>query len=376
MEDKVNTRRILTVRSEFGQNGPGTQSLEIAKEMKKRGHYVIFASNGGVMKSEIEKDFTHYTIPTLKITKRDPVSTMKTIRKIRNIIKKEKINTIHAHNAAAAYCAYLASRGLRWKVQITHSVRGMELRPKYQWRNWIYRLYPATFFAVSGFTEKMLLDVGVKSEKIIKTYNGVDISKFDPSKHDGKTIRDEIGISDDVLLIGQVGAFTTNQCGSKGQSVLIEAFADLKKRHNNIALAFVGDGDGLDLCIKKANDLMISDSVFFLGYRRDIPDFQAATNISVLASVVGEMFPNALLEAMAMGNPWVSTILSGIPEMAEDGQCGLLAKPGDAKDLADKIEELIVNKNKRLEMGKNCFDTVREKYTIVKICDKIENCYQ
>lgn len=121
---------------------------------------------------------------------------------------------------------------------------------------------------------------------------------------------------------------------------------------------------------------MISDSVFFLGYRRDIPDFQAATNISVLASVVGEMFPNALLEAMAMGNPWVSTILSGIPEMAEDGQCGLLAKPGDAKDLADKIEELIVNKNKRLEMGKKCFDTVREKYTIVKICDKIENCYQ
>ena len=74
--------------------------------------------------------------------------------------------------------------------------------------------------------------------------------------------------------------------------------------------------------------------------------------------------------------PWVSTILSGIPEMAEDGQCGLLAKPGDAKDLADKIEELIVNKNKRLEMGKKCFDTVREKYTIVKICDKIENCYQ
>ena len=56
----MNTRRILTVRSEFGQNGPGTQSLEIAKEMKKRGHYVIFASNGGEMKSEIEKDFTHY----------------------------------------------------------------------------------------------------------------------------------------------------------------------------------------------------------------------------------------------------------------------------------------------------------------------------
>lgn len=374
----MNTKRILTVRSEFGQSGPGTQSLEIAKEMKRRGHYVIFASSGGLMKPEIEKEFTHYTIPTLEITKRDLVSTMKTISKLRSIIKREKINIIHAHNAAAAYCAYLASRGLRWKVQMTHSVRGMELRPKYQWRNWIYRLYPATFFAVSGYTEKMLLDVGVKSDRIIKTYNGVDISKFDPSRFDGRAIRNEMGISDDILLIGQVGAFTTSQCGSKGQSVLIEAFADLKKRHNNIALAFIGDGDGgdgLDICIKKANDLEISDSVFFLGYRRDIPDFQAAVDISVLASVAGEMFPNVLLEAMAMGNPWVSTMLSGIPEMAEEGKCGLLAKPGDAKDLADKIEELITDKSKRLKMGKKCFDTVREKYTISRICDKIENCY-
>jgi len=61
---------ILQIRSEFRDNGPGTQSLEIAREMKRRGHNTIFASSGGVLAEEIKKEFRHIDIPTLAVNKR------------------------------------------------------------------------------------------------------------------------------------------------------------------------------------------------------------------------------------------------------------------------------------------------------------------
>ena len=91
---------------------------------------------------------------------------------------------------------------------------------------------------------------------------------------------------------------------------------------------------------------------------------------------LGEMFPNALLEAMAMGNPWVASNLSGIPEMAEGSKNGLLVEPANVEDLVDKISILIENEELRKKMGKNAYQSVQEKYTITAICNKIEAVYE
>ncbi len=369
-------KNILTVRSEFGQSGPGTQSVEIAREMTRRGHHVVFASSEGVMDKEIQKEFKQYMIPTLEIHKRDPISTVKNILELRKIMINEKIDVVHAHNAAAAYCAYLASKISGRKIQITHSVRGMEIRDGYGWRNWIYKLYPANFFAVSQFTKDMLMSVGVSEDKIIVTYNGVDIERFDPEKYDSNVFREELGIEKDTILLGQIGAFTKGEGGGKGQDILIEAFNKIQDRYQNVHLVFVGDGENLENCKNLTHKYGLDNRIHFVGFRRDIPNIQAGMDVMVLASWKGEMFPNALLEAMSMGNPWVASRLSGIPEMAEGGECGLLAEPGNSDDLAEKLEYIIANDSKRKEMGEYCKKVVHEKYTISVICDKIESVYR
>jgi glycosyltransferase involved in cell wall biosynthesis len=364
---------VLQIRSEFRDNGPGTQSLEIAKEMRRRGFNILFASSGGVLAEEISKEFEHITIPTLNIKKRDLFSTLKNIIEIRNILIKKDIDVVHGHNAAATYCAYLASKTIGKKIKITHSVRGMEIRDKYQWRNLIYRLYPATFFAVSGFTKNMLMNAGVKEKNIVVTYNGVDLVKFDCNKYDRRSFRDEIGIDEDMILIGCVGAFAENL--SKGQDVLIKSIPLIKEKINKFKIALIGDGPGLSKCKKIVEEYQLHDYVYFAGFRRDIPNIQAGLDVFVLASVWGEMFPNAILEAMAMGNPWVASSLSGIPEISEDGKNGLLAVPGSEVDLANKIIELVSQKSRIAEISNNCRKTILEKYTIAKVCDKIENGY-
>ncbi|HHV30188.1 MAG TPA: glycosyltransferase family 4 protein [Clostridium sp.] len=362
------TLTILQLRSEFRDNGPGTQSLEIAREMSRRGHNTIFASSGGILAEEIRKEFKHIDIPTLAIHKRGPVSTIKNIMKIRKILKEEDIDVIHGHNAAATFTAYLASKTVNKKVAITHSVRGMEIRKGYQWRNLIYRLYPATFFAVSDFTKQMLVRAGVREDRIINTYNGVDTEKFNVSKYNKDSFRNEIGARKDTVLIGTVGRVNYN----KGQEVLIKAIPHILKKTSNFKVVIVGDGEKLETCQKLAIDLGVQEFVHFTGFRRDIPNIQAALDIYTLASVKGEMFPNSILEAMAMGNPWVASKLSGIPEISENGKNGLLVEPSNCEDLADKLSKLIIDENLRRDMGKNCIKTINEKYTIKSVCDAIE----
>lgn len=217
----------------------------------------------------------------------------------------------------------------------------------------------------------MLIKAGVREDRIINTYNGVDTEKFNVSNCNRNIFRNEIGVSNDTVLIGTVGRVNYN----KGQEVLIRAIPYILKKTSNFKVVIVGDGEKLEACKTLAKDLDVEEFVHFTGFRRDIPNIQAALDIYTLASVRGEMFPNSILEAMAMGNPWVASKLSGIPEISENGKNGLLVEPNNCEDLANKLSELIVNESLRKEMGENCIKTIGGKYTIEKVCDAVEYGY-
>jgi len=143
---------------------------------------------------------------------------------------------------------------------------------------------PPLFLPVSDFTRQMLIKAGVKENRIINTYNGVDIGKFDVSKWNKNAFRDEIGVSKDTVLVGTVGRVNYN----KGQEVLIKAIPHILKKTSNFKVVIVGDGEKLEACKTLAKDLGVEEFVHFTGFRRDIPNIQAALDIYTLASVKGE----------------------------------------------------------------------------------------
>ncbi|MDC2891347.1 glycosyltransferase [Psychrosphaera algicola] len=99
---------ILHLRSEYLDNGPGTQPLKIAKEFLKRGHHSYFAGAKGIMEKYIIKDgFTFFEVPELSIKKRDIISVLIATKKIRKILKQENIDVVHSHNAACSFIAFL-----------------------------------------------------------------------------------------------------------------------------------------------------------------------------------------------------------------------------------------------------------------------------
>lgn len=361
--------RILQLRSEFRDNGPGTQSLTIAVELRRRGHSVVFCSSGGVLSDHLRKHgFELEIIPTLAVTRRDLMSTLRNVHSLAKVIRKHCIDVVHAHNAAAAYCAYFAQFVAFRRIGVVHSVRGIELRSTHQWRNLIYRFYPPQILAVSQFTRRELLKNGACDAKIQVSYNGVDTEKF----YLADRFADGVDPKSRDLVIASVGAFD----GWKGQDMLVRALPELLKLNEKVRIVFVGDGPTRKSVEELAAQLGVSGRVTFLGFRTDIPSILAGVDIYSLPSTQGEMLPNSILEAMSMGKPWVGSDISGLSEMSADGNAGLMCQPSSVESLVSQLARLVTDANLRQRMGKAARSEILRKFSVSKVVDTVVQAYQ
>ncbi|MEN8373812.1 MAG: glycosyltransferase [Gemmatimonadota bacterium] len=364
--------KILQARSGFEDNGPGTQALTISRELRDRGYEVIFAAGGGDYLGTIrDAGFDVALIPAMRREKRDPATVARAAWALRRLIRERGIAVVHAHNAAAALTAWAGSRLGGSGVRLVHSVRGIELRASHRWRNWIYRRYPAELLAVSQYTRDKLLEVGADSARIRVSYNGVDTRRFDPDSVSGADVRRKYGLGDGVVA-GHVGSMKTR---AKGQHVLIRALGRLRERVPDLRILLVGDGVERPRLEELARAEGVADRVVFVGRRFDAERFHAVFDVYAQPSVWGEMFPNSILEAMAMATPWVGSRLGGLAELTANGRAGTLVEPGDVDALADALQRLALDPRERAERGSAGRAEVRERFSVGAVVDGIVAAY-
>ena len=124
----------------------------------------------------------------------------------------------------------------------------------------------------------------------------------------------------------------------KNYPLLLQAFYKVHQRYPDYQLRIFGKGQYLDDLQKQATDLGISNAVNFEGFQSDVHQAIVDSDIYVLSSDF-EGMPNALMEAMAMGFPVISTDCpcGGPRLLIQDGVNGLLTKVGDADSLSDAM---------------------------------------
>jgi glycosyltransferase involved in cell wall biosynthesis len=364
--------KILQMRSEFEDSGPGTQALTIAKELRERGHDVEFLACGGALQDDIEEaGFRFHVVPGFRVGERGPVQTLKAIGRIARVLRERQIELVHGHNATSVQLAHFASKRNRQRLPLVQSVRGVELRKWFQWRNWIYKISPARLLAVCDFTRQTLIGFGVPQERITVTYNGVDPDRFNPDTVDRQRKRDEFGIQDRTV-VGHIGAMN----GFKGQDLLVEAIARVKDRFPQVAGLLVGDGPSRELVERRARELNVADRIHFAGMRFESPEFHGAFDIYAQPSVLGEMFPNSIIEAMSMRTPWVGSDISGLSEMTANERAGWVTTPGDVDALAANLAKLLDDDSLRRQRGIEGYDEVHRRFTIQHVVTRIEGVYE
>lgn len=199
---------------------------------------------------------------------------------------------------------------------------------------------------------------------------GVDIDQFESA---AAATRRELGLQDDGNVIGTVCRLVEPK---KGLRILLQAMAELAKRHGQppCQLVIVGDGPARHELELLREQLGLSSWIVFAGSRRDIPRVLHALDAFVLPSLY-EGFGIAILEAMAAGKPVIATAVGGIPEFVLSGETGLLVESGNVEALADAIDHLLNHPQQAQTMGDRGRARAQEQYRISEIVRRHEQVY-
>lgn len=170
--------------------------------------------------------------------------------------------------------------------------------------------------------------------------------------------------------------FLSNLIESKGVYILLEACKLLDKKNIDFSCSFIG-GEG-DITAKQLNkkikQLELEDKVKYVGkkYGDEKNKYWQTADVFVFPTYYNyECFPLVLLEAMQFSLPVISTFEGGIPDIVENGITGILVPQEDVKTLADELEFLIDNPEKRKQMGKKGKIKYDEEFTFEKFETKM-----
>lgn len=147
----------------------------------------------------------------------------------------------------------------------------------------------------------------------------------------------------------------------KRQDVLLEAFKFVIDKYPQMKLGLCGDGIDKDKLLKQAEKLSILNNVYFYGVVKDIPDKLYNSKMFVLSSDY-EGISNALIEAMSMGLPCISTDTSpgGARVLIKNGENGFIVPRNNPKALAEKIIFYLEHPQVANKHGENAKNIVNE----------------
>ena len=209
------------------------------------------------------------------------------------------------------------------------------------------------FACLTEFQKNRLIKAGFESERI----------KILPNMVQAPTDSDATGSN--LEYVGYAGRLSPE----KGISVLVKA-ASLCR---DIPFTAAGAYD-------KIPDLssQVPENFTLLGHcdRRDLLKFYSKAKIIVLPSVWFEGFPTILVEAMLLGKAIVCSDIGGLSEIVDDGVTGLLVKPGDADELAQKIRYLWDNPDLCMRMGEAGREKAQREYSEEKYYTRLMDIYQ
>jgi len=153
----------------------------------------------------------------------------------------------------------------------------------------------------------------------------------------------------------------------KGQHAVVKSIARLKSQGLNPVLWLAGDAPGNDQSYmaylhQLVDELSLSDNVYFLGWRNDVPAIIIQADIVVLPSHV-EGFGHVVLEAMLLRRPIVATPVGGIKDSIEDGVNGLLFSVDDDEKLAAHLKRLSTDNQYVSMLIENGYRTATQRFS-------------
>lgn len=272
----------------------------------------------------------------------------------RRLVKQEKPDLVLSFLTPYNMLVLLSTIGLKQKIVVAERTDPRRLlsggKAGLWLRDWLYRradgILTQTEYAKSCYDEKFAVKTAVIYNPVMMNDGQVGVALRTEKEH----------------LFVTAGRLEP----VKDQTMMIDSFAAFHKIHPDYRLMIYGEGPMHETLQEQINGLGLQDAVVLAGRTNDLWNKIACAEAFLLTSEY-EGMSNALIEAMCLGLPVISTKVAGATDLIKDGENGFLIGVKDSKALADRLSRLAVSSELREQMGRKAskvFDQVRQD----KIC--------
>jgi glycosyltransferase involved in cell wall biosynthesis len=353
------------VHSEWsdGFGGQEHRILLECREMARRGHRVHIACRPEAALFGKAKEAG---IPVTPVPIRSSADLSGIAAMIR-LFRRQKVHVVNTHSGRDSWVGSMAAKiaGVPLLIRTRH----ISVPIRRHAFNLVYR-WPDGYITTGEMIREHFLAEGIPADRVVSIPTGVDPERFSPTV-DGSRVRKEFGITQDTFLVSMVGVLRS----WKRHDLFLEAVRHLKERGLPVRALVAGEGPQRENISEAIRERGLSDTVTMTGYREDVPEILAASNVLVLPSDRFEGVPQVILQALAMGRPVVASPVGGIPEVVHPEETGLLCPTGDAAACAEALARVAGDPALGVRLGKAGRDLVLARHTVGAMCDRTERFY-
>jgi glycosyltransferase involved in cell wall biosynthesis len=314
--------------------------LLVATRKERFASMVISMRDRGELRQRIEA----LGIPVYSLGIRGSLPGPKSVSRLIRIVRETRPEVIHGWMYHGSLAAQFAAAFAHERPAVLWSVH--QSLYSFAYEKWLTALVirldallsraPRRILYASKTSASQHEAIGYKKERTLVLDPGFDTEKFSPSEEARLSVRRELDLQEDALLIGLIGRYHA----VKDHGNYLRAAEIISQNHSNARFIMCGAGvDHKNASLRALiRERRLEGRTFLLGERPDIERIVAALDI-VASSSCSEGFPNVVGEAMSAGVPCVVTAVSDLPDVV--GTTGRIVPPRDSPALAEGIEELI-----------------------------------
>lgn len=276
-------------------------------------------------------------------------------RTLIRLLQEIRPEIVHTHSSKAGILGRRAANQLG--IPVVHTIHGAAFHYGQKWYakslyRWLERQAgpgTAKFISVADAMTDQYVAAGVAPrEKFVTISSGFDVEPFLNPPRSRETVRRELGIADDEVVIGKVGRLFP----LKGHEFVIAAAGEVLQRNPRVRFLFVGDGILRGEFESQLNAAGLRDRFVFTGLvpPTQIPELLHAMDIVVHTSV-WEGLARVLPQGLIAGKPVVSYDVDGAREVVIPGETGFLLPPQSIPELVDALCELAADSALRERLG-------------------------
>ena len=362
--------RVAHILPDFGAAGAEHMAVNLMRTLDREQFEVSAVSFFDPSGTSLEEVSAQEEIPVWYLGKRRGFDPRMFVR-IARTLERIRPHVVHTHLYVLRYCLpYMLCRRIPAMVHTVHNLAEKEV-------GWSGRLVHRMAFGQGVLPVAIAEEVanslrryyGIDNFPLIP--NGVPVGDFRQPSTDREEWRRKEGFAPTDVLFACV-AWLRPQ---KNPALLLESFAQGPASDPRAHLLFVGEGELMADLERRIYAMGLREKVHLLGLRSDVPEVLNAADVFVLSSD-WEGNPLSVMEAMAAGKPVICTAVGGVPELVEDGGCGLLVPQGDTKALARAMRYMLEDSKARTSMGRASARRAIERFDLKAMTEAYEDLYR